>query len=433
MDDTIVKVDTISKKYCRTLKHTMLYGTIDLAKIFAGFDQHTENLRSGEFWALEGVSFDVHRGETLGLIGLNGSGKSTLLKMLNGIFMPDKGKIEIKGKVGALIEVGAGFHPMLTGRENVYVNGAILGMSKREIDKRFDAIVDFADIESFIDSPVKHYSSGMYVRLGFAVAIHCEPDILLIDEVLAVGDIQFTQKCFRKIEQYRQDGGTIVLVTHNLEAIKKSCHEVLLLDRGRIVGRGEPTEIVDLYNAIVFKSIYAHSNSERSFSREKLDVQINKRGCQRFGTRQAEICAVNIANSDGNYGGVIYSLESTLINVDVCFHEEIENIVVGITIRNINGIDVYMTNTNWKGIDIPVVQKNMNLEVVFEQRMCLAPGQYTLTVAVSKVTSCGISRLDWISDCLAFEIISAEQMSGICNLDSTIRVKNYRPENRASS
>ena len=428
MDDRIIKIDTIAKKYCRTLKHTMLYGSIDLAKKFVGLDQRTDNLRIGEFWALEEVSFDVRRGETLGLIGLNGSGKSTLLKMLNGIFMPDKGKIEVKGKVGALIEVGAGFHPMLTGRENVYVNGAILGMSKKEIDRKFDEIVDFAGIENFIDLPVKHYSSGMYVRLGFAVAIYCEPDILLIDEVLAVGDIQFTQKCFRRIEHFRQNGGTIVLVTHNMEAIKKSCHDVILLDRGRITGRGEPIEMVDLYNAIVFKSIYVERKNEQQLSGEGLDVRINKGRSQRFGTREAEICGVAIANSNGSHGGIISSLESSEIRVDICFHKEIKNIVVGIEIRNINGIDVYMTNTGWKGVDIPLVQKNMNLEVVFEQRMCLVPGQYTLTAAVSKITSSGIKRLDWISDCLSFEIMTAEQMSGVCNLDSTVRVKHYRPE-----
>ncbi|MCK4325438.1 ABC transporter ATP-binding protein, partial [bacterium] len=185
MNDIAIKVEHVSKKFCKRLRHTMLYGTVDIARSTLGLLPHSGQLRVGEFWAVDDVSFELKRGETLGIIGPNGAGKTTVLKMLNGIFMPDKGKIIIKGRVGALIEVGAGFHPMLTGRENIYINGTILGMSKREIDKKFDDIVNFADIGDFIDSPVKHYSSGMYVRLGFAIAIHCEPDILLVDEVLA--------------------------------------------------------------------------------------------------------------------------------------------------------------------------------------------------------------------------------------------------------
>ena len=179
-NDVVIKVENVSKKYCKSLKHSMLYGMSDIGRNVLGLKSRSERLRDNEFWALDDISFEVKRGETLGLIGPNGSGKTTLLKMLNGIFWPDKGKITIKGKVGALIAVGAGFHPLLTGRENIYINAAILGMSKREIDKKFDAIVDFADIGDFLDSPVKHYSSGMYVRLGFAVAVHCDPDILLV-------------------------------------------------------------------------------------------------------------------------------------------------------------------------------------------------------------------------------------------------------------
>ena len=190
-NDTVIKVENVSKKYCRSLKHTMMYGMQDIARNSIGLKSCSDTLREGEFWALNDVSFEVKKGETLGIVGANGSGKSTLLKLLNGIFMPDKGRIEINGRVGALIEVGAGFHPMLTGRENIYVNGAILGMSKKEIDKKFDEIVDFADIGDFIDSPVKHYSSGMYVRLGFAIASHADLDILMVDEVLAVGDFRF--------------------------------------------------------------------------------------------------------------------------------------------------------------------------------------------------------------------------------------------------
>src|SRR3990172_3423613 len=201
MDDVVIKAEHVSKKYCKSLKHSMSYGLQDIGRNLVGLSSRSELLRKNEFWAVDDVSFELKRGEALGLIGPNGCGKSTLLKMLNGIFWPDKGKITMKGKVGGLIEVGAGFHPLLTGRENVYINGAILGMSRKEIDDKFDDIVEFADIEDFIDAPVKSYSSGMFVRLGFAVAAHCEPDVLLVDEVLAVGDVNFQNRCLRRINE----------------------------------------------------------------------------------------------------------------------------------------------------------------------------------------------------------------------------------------
>jgi len=188
-DNLAIKVESVSKKYFKSPKRSMLYGVKDIARNTFGLSSHSDELRKDEFWAVDEVSFEVKKGETLGMIGPNGSGKTTMLKMLNGIFWPDKGKIAVKGRVGALIEVGAGFHPLLTGRENVYINAAILGMTKKETDKKFDDIIKFADIGDFLDVPVKHYSSGMFVCLGFAVAVHCEPEILLVDEVLAVGDL----------------------------------------------------------------------------------------------------------------------------------------------------------------------------------------------------------------------------------------------------
>jgi lipopolysaccharide transport system ATP-binding protein len=196
---TAIAVNGLSKKYCCSLKRSMIYGIQDISRNMIGLSSRPGRLRPGEFWALDDVTFDIQRGETLGVVGPNGSGKTTLLKILNGIFWPDRGHVLIFGKVGALIEIGAGFHPLLTGRENIFVNGAILGMSRREVNDKFDRIVDFADIGDFLDAPVKHYSSGMYVRLGFAIAVHASLDILLVDEVLAVGDEGFQRKCFDKI------------------------------------------------------------------------------------------------------------------------------------------------------------------------------------------------------------------------------------------
>ncbi|MCK5038001.1 MAG: ATP-binding cassette domain-containing protein [Thermoplasmata archaeon] len=249
-DDVAIKVENVSKKFSRTLKRSMLYGVNDIGRNALGMSSHPEKLRKSEFWAVDDVSFELRKGEILGLIGPNGSGKSTLLKMLNGIYWPDKGRIMIDGKVGALIEVGAGFHPMLTGRENIYINAAILGMTKEETDERFDDIIEFADIGDFLDTPVKFYSSGMYVRLGFAVAIHCEPDVLLIDEVLAVGDIGFRAKCINTIVS-KLDEMSVVLVSHNMPQVSRYCNSAMLLNKGCIVDCSDDVpSIINKYNDI---------------------------------------------------------------------------------------------------------------------------------------------------------------------------------------
>ncbi|MEZ4221722.1 MAG: ABC transporter ATP-binding protein [Polyangiaceae bacterium] len=233
-DDVAVRVEGVHKKYCRSLRRSMLYGLKDLGRNAVGMRSHSETLRKDEFWAVNDVSFDIKRGESVGLIGPNGSGKTTLLKMINGIFWPDRGAIAVRGRVGALIAVGAGFHPLLTGRENVYVNGAILGMSKAEVDRAYDSIVDFADIADFIDTPVKHYSSGMFVRLGFAVAVHSNPDVMLVDEVLAVGDRGFQTKCFKRMGELREKGTTFIVVAHNMHVIAGFCDWVALLQKGHM-------------------------------------------------------------------------------------------------------------------------------------------------------------------------------------------------------
>lgn len=245
--DISVELTQVHKKFCRVLNKQMWYGAKDIVKNILNITQDLEILRRDEFWALKDISFKIFKGETIGLIGVNGSGKSTLLKLINGIFMPDYGEIRIVGTVGALIEVGAGFHPYLTGRENIYLNGAILGMGKKEIDDKFNSIVDFAEIKNFLDMPVKNYSSGMYVRLGFAVAAHLHTDILLIDEILAVGDLAFQKKCFEKISKLKKQGTTIVLVSHNLENIRKICDRCVLLDRGKLRKVGDIKSVLNVY------------------------------------------------------------------------------------------------------------------------------------------------------------------------------------------
>jgi ABC-type polysaccharide/polyol phosphate transport system ATPase subunit len=239
---------------------------------------HSHVLRKEEFWAVNDVSFEVQQGEALGLIGANGSGKSTILKLINGIFWPDIGKVAVRGKVGALIEVGAGFHTMLTGRENVYLNGAILGMTKAEVNEKFDDIVEFAEIGDFLDTPVKYYSSGMFVKLGFAVAAHCDPDVLLVDEVLAVGDIAFRRKCFKRLKEFRDENVTCIIVSHDINTIRKNTDRVVLLNEGGMACVGSPEDAI---------SEYLYSVSARSATMR--DIETYPYDSQYFGPHSADL------------------------------------------------------------------------------------------------------------------------------------------------
>jgi len=247
-DDIIVRVEGLSKKFCRDLKRSLWYGLKDTAADLLG--GHSSNgLRRDEFWALDEVSFELARGECLGLIGRNGAGKTTLLKMLNGLIKPDKGRIELSGRVGALISLGAGFNPILTGRENIYINGSVLGLTKKEIDSKLADIVEFAEIDDFIDTAVQSYSTGMQVRLGFAVATALQPDVLLLDEVLAVGDAAFRAKCYERLARIR-DSAAFILVSHDTDQIARVCSKVLVLDVGRERHLGDVEDGIRVYHEL---------------------------------------------------------------------------------------------------------------------------------------------------------------------------------------
>lgn len=268
MDDTtLVKVQGVSKKFGRDLRKSLWYGVLDIASELVGRPRSTE-LRKQEFWALDDISFSVKRGECLGLIGHNGSGKSTLLKILSGIIRPDKGQVKIRGNVRALIELGTGFKPILTGRENIYIYGALLGFNKKEIDRKFDNIVAFSELEDFVDTPIQNYSSGMKVRLGFAVASQMEPDVLLLDEVLAVGDVGFRTKCYNRIAELLQNSA-VVLVSHSMAHIDRYCNKALLLSNGRLGYYGETKAAIeryfDLYPPISTPTHEIHGCELRSF------------------------------------------------------------------------------------------------------------------------------------------------------------------------
>lgn len=261
--DTLIKVEAVSKKFCRSLKRSLWYGVQDISSELIGRSKSQE-LRQDEFWAVNDISFELRRGECLGLIGKNGSGKSTLLKMLNGLIKPDNGRIAIKGRVGALIELGTGFNPILTGRENIYNNGAVLGFTKKEIDKKFDTIVDFSEIGDFLDTPVQNYSSGMKVRLGFAVAAHLEPDVLLVDEVLAVGDMSFIMKCYNQMDQLLQNSA-MILVSHSMPQIARMATQVMLMDKGKgLYFANEPSLGITEYYKRHKQDIVDYNNSDKA-------------------------------------------------------------------------------------------------------------------------------------------------------------------------
>lgn len=340
-DDIAIKVENVSKKFCKSLKRSMLYGIKDIAKNSLGMSSNSHILRKDEFWAVDDVSFEVKRGETLGIIGPNGAGKTTILKLLNGIFWPDKGKITIKGKTGALISVGAGFHPMLTGRENIYLNAAILGMSRHEVNRKFDDIVEFADIGDFLDTPVKFYSSGMFVRLGFSVALHCNPDILLVDEVLAVGDIDFQAKCFNRIGNLKKGNNIAgVLVSHNMHKVSGFCDKVLYLFNARTAYIGDTATAIETYKKDV--------HEKKLQGNDELEVKKAR------GTGVVRIKAIKFLNENGEEIIEIKSGDVLLIKIQYEAINKVGEVELDVSFR-CDGYRIFQaTNTTYnKKLNIP--------------------------------------------------------------------------------
>lgn len=261
----VMSVEGVSKKFCRDLKRSLFYGVCDIAADLTGGRRQCDRLRPQEFWALQSVGFQLYRGQAVGLVGSNGAGKSTLLRIISGLIKPDTGEVRLRGRLAPLIALGAGFNPVLTGRENIYANMSILGLSTREIEQRFQDVVEFAEIEAAIDAPVQTYSSGMAARLGFACAIYTEPDILLIDEVLAVGDARFKAKCYRRLYELRQRGVAFILVNHNAQAILNICDTAIYLSQGNLIAQGEVSTVVDQYEHDLFLD-----NVERAHNHLKL-------------------------------------------------------------------------------------------------------------------------------------------------------------------
>jgi lipopolysaccharide transport system ATP-binding protein len=392
-----IEMSHVSKTYRRyggkhfsTLKSALLSGSL------------IRDLRPDEtFQALKDVSFSVPSGQTLGVIGRNGSGKSTALKLVAGITKPTSGAVTVRGRVSALIELGAGFHPEISGRENVFINGIMLGLTKREIQNRFDDIVDFAELREFIDAPVKTYSSGMYMRLGFAVAIHVDPDVLLVDEVLAVGDEGFTHKCLDKFSEFKRRGKTILLVTHSLGLVERFCDEAVWLDHGEKMAQGDPKRVIDRYlldvesaeegylakaDAKAKEDVAAEPppNADESAAAEQSGPQNMFQADEgRWGSGGIAITAVTLKDRTGEAGHVFHSGAPMSIELAVKADKPHDDFVFGVAIFNTDGTCVYGTNTDIEGYEALslINEAIVNFEI---EALDLVEGTYKLDVAVHK-------------------------------------------------
>jgi ABC-type polysaccharide/polyol phosphate transport system ATPase subunit len=352
------------------------------------------------FEALKGVSFDVVSGSTFGIVGRNGSGKSTMLKLIAGIGKPTSGSVRVAGRVSALIELGAGFHPEISGRENVYINGLMLGLSRREIAKRFDEIVRFAELEEFIDAPVKTYSSGMYLRLGFAVAINVDPDVLLVDEVLAVGDESFTHRCLDKFAEFRRRGRTVLLVTHSLDLVTRFCDEALWLDGGVANAQGDPKRVIDAYLMDVARAendTLAESEVRDQGSGIRQASELTHRGSRipdpgldlfkanegRWGSREAEITSVEMIGASGQPAHLFQSGEHVELRLHVRANQRLSDFAFGVGIFNAEGTCCYGTNTVIDG-GAPGELTGEGLVIFTIDTLNLVEGTYKLDVAVHR-------------------------------------------------
>jgi ABC-2 type transport system ATP-binding protein len=322
--------------------------------------------RYDEFWALKGVDFEIPYGSTFGIIGPNGSGKSTLLKCLAGILSPDKGNVACNGRMAALLELGAGFHPDLSGRENIYLNGAILGMTRSEIDRKLEEIIDFSGLEKFVDTPVKNYSSGMVVRLGFAIATNVDPEILIIDEVLAVGDESFQHRCHEKIESFRQDGRTIILVSHGLMQVAQLCSTVAWLEKGVMKEIGPSYEVISKYTG------QSHGAAP------KTEGEIG----ERWGSHEAEITRVELVDTQGSPVHVLKTGEPVTIQIDYTAHQPITEPVFGVRFTHLHGTNVWGSNTKRMGFKTETLRDSGTISLTIPELPILA-GTYDLTVALS--------------------------------------------------
>lgn len=409
MSDTVIRVENLSKKYIighqqqqpyKTLRDVMATtGKLLKNKLLKPFGKQSVNPYREEFWALKDVSFEIKQGDRVGIIGRNGAGKSTLLKILSRITEPTIGRISIKGRVASLLEVGTGFHPELTGRENIYLNGAILGMSKAEIARKFDEIVAFAEVEKFLDTPVKFYSSGMYVRLAFAVAAHLEPEILVVDEVLAVGDAQFQKKCLGKMEDVGKEGRTVLFVSHQMSAIQNLCSRTIVFSYGKINFDGIPKKGIDFYLQDL----------------DENTRKINLMNIRRTGSGEVILTGFSLENSEGKQLSSVSSGEEVFLvfEYELKSKSKINNVSVGFSIHNNLGEVISILYSDYVGQTFSLVKPQGKIKCKIED-FPYSNGRYLVCVVILKN---GLAA-DWPRDFVGVIDVEAGDFYGNGNLNN---------------
>ena len=424
----------------------------DVTKIYKLYDKPIDRLKEAlnpfhkeyhkKFYALNNLSFEVKKGETVGIIGTNGSGKSTILKIITGVLTPTTGEAEVNGVISALLVLGAGFNMDYTGIENIYMNGTMMGFSKKEMDAKLQEILDFADIGDFVYQPVKTYSSGMFVRLAFALAINVEPEILIVDEALSVGDVFFQSKCYRRMEEIRQKGTTILMVTHDMGSIIKYCDKVVLLNKGNFVAEGAPGHMVDLYKKILagqMEGLEAAKDVDSDFSGETAEKEQKEKTYQlphgklmkdsltinsnrtEYGDGRAEIYDLGLFDQRGNLTNLLLKGEEFTIKEKIRFAAPIQSPIFTYTIKDKKGTDLTGTNTMFEGTDIKPVKAGDEYEVSFTQKMTLQGGEYLLSMSCTGFEQGEHTVYHRLYDVANITVISNKNTVGVYDRESAVQ------------
>lgn len=378
-----------------------------------------------EHFALEDVTLDIYKGETVGIIGTNGSGKSTILKIITGVLSPTEGKVEVDGRISALLELGAGFNMEYTGLENIYLNGTMIGFSDKEITEKLPQILEFADIGEFVHQPVKTYSSGMFVRLAFAVAINIEPEILIVDEALSVGDVFFQAKCYRKFEEFKKMGKTILFVSHDLSSIQKYCDRVILLNKGHKLGEGSPKEMIDLYKQVLVGAYKDDELPEHNNMDIMGDLSAKEEGASPliYGNGKAEITEMHLEDEQGRKTDVIIKGTSFTICETIRFNEDLPAPIFTYTFKDVKGTDITGTNTMFEKAFLEPVKAGDVYHVTFTQDMFLQGGEYFLSVSVTGYEQDTFVVYKRLYDVKKVTVVSDKDTVGYYDMNSKIEVR----------
>ena len=431
MEDYVINVEHVDKVYkLYDSNRARVADTLGLTR--------KKNYR--EHYALRDMSFNVKKGECVGLIGTNGSGKSTILKIITGVLSQTSGDVTVNGRISALLELGAGFNMEYTGMENIYLNGTMLGYSKEEIDSKLDDILSFADIGEFVFQPVKTYSSGMFVRLAFAVAINIDPEILIVDEALSVGDVFFQAKCYKKFEEFKEAGKTILFVSHDLGAISKYCDKAVLINKGVKVNEGTPKDMIDIYKKIlVGQEPVLHSKVEDGITEAKPQVADNSTdstdwkshfsinpNVNEYGDGRATIVDFAVLDDSGNFTNAIMKGSTFTVKSKVHFNTDIENPIFTLTFKTLKGIDVTGTNTMYEKCDVGLCKEGEEYVATFTQRMDMQGGEYLMSISCTGFDGVDFVAYNRLYDVIGITVVSSKNTVGYYDMNSIVSVQKVK-------